>query len=389
MKHLTSLSLLLVLTSFCLTADEISSCGCCPDPLPCCPQKEDCIPPRCAQLVGGPRGEITPNAGPCVACGMDLFISADFLYWMIREDHLGYANSTGKELTANPTMGKVFHPDFKMKPGFKVGLGAGYNHDGWDTSLEYTWIRAQNITSHATASSTLRLEDAFWILALGNSTGVGTTPTVLNEAFAKWSLHYFNVIDLELGRNFYVSRYLQLRPHVGFKGSWQKQFFNITYDETSGSQTTPPPAIGDSVTSLMNQSQFFWGVGIRAGLDTSWYFTRSFSLVGNVAISGLWGQFKVDRSNTCHDNTVNVFVHGASAPFHVHNNFHTIKPVIEGFVGLRWETYTCDNAFHFAFDAGWEIQWWSQQNQFFKFNVEGDGGDLNLQGLTIKARFDF
>ena len=36
---------------------------------------------------------ITPNAGPRVAAGADIFITASFLWWTAHEDGLGYVGS--------------------------------------------------------------------------------------------------------------------------------------------------------------------------------------------------------------------------------------------------------------------------------------------------------
>lgn len=395
MKYLIPSSLLLLMSSLSLHADQceiaqmqsqdnrqMSSDPCCPKPKPCCPARLDCCPPRCAQLVGGPRGEILPNAGPCVACGADLFITADFLYWMVREDHLGYVYSTGQQADGAPAKGHVFHPNFKMKPGFKVGLGMNFDHDGWDIFAEYTWIRARNITGSAVPTATTVIFDDFWLAGVGAD--------VITSASVEWDLHSFNVIDLELGRNFYVSRYLMLRPHFGLKGTWQKQNYNVTINETSGGVIVPTVPAG-LYTSNMSQRQKFWGIGIRAGLDTAWHFSRSFSLVGEVALSGLYGQFEDNRFGTSFNTTTGTFFVSPTTlgTINTDNNFHTIKPVIEWMLGLRWEMYTCDNEYHFAFEAGWEEQYWADQNQFFSFRSEGEGGDLNFQGLTVKVRFDF
>lgn len=355
-----------------------SSGNCCPPIKPCCPPRPDCIPPRCAQLVGGPKGEILPNAGPCVACGADIYITADFIYWKVREDHLGYVSSTGNQLVAAPGKGKVAQPDFKMRPGFKVGIGMGYDHDGWDTFLQYTWMRSKNNTGSISSTASTTLLDNLWGIT-GEIEPTGDAVGALTSATVSWELHYFNVLDLELGRNFYVSRYLMLRPHFGFKGTWQKQFLNSAVN--TGTTT--------SFTSQMAQKQFYWGFGIRAGLDAAWHFSRSFSLVGDIAVSGLYGQFEIDRTSTTFNNTAGTFVATDVNPFALSNNFHTIKPVVEWFIGLRWETYTCDNEYHFALEAGWEEQFWGQQNQFIDSVVEGKNGDLNFQGLTVKARFDF
>jgi hypothetical protein len=327
--------------------------------------------------MGGPKGEITPNAGPCVACGMDFFLTADFIYWNVREDHLGFAMTTGTD-PANPAQGRIEQLNFKMKPGFKVGLGMLFDHDGWDVFAEYTWIRARNITGSYDGDLTL-IDSQFWAM------GIETAGSTFNSVSANWQLHYFNVIDLEMGRNFYVSRYLKLRPHFGFKGTWQKQFYNISIN---GNVPVDGGAV-DNIISTMNQNQFYWGFGIRAGLDAAFHFSRSFSTFGELAVSGLYGQFQNNRLNRAFDNTAGTFVALGNNPRNIHNNFHTIKPVIEWQIGLRWEMYTCEKEFHFAVEAAWEEQYWLGQNQLITYFVEGRGGDLNFQGLTVKFRFDF
>lgn len=308
-----------------------------------------------------------------MACGADLFLTADFIYWTVREDHLGFALSTGTDAAA-PIKGKISQLDFKMKPGFKVGAGILFDHDGWDVFAEYTWIRARDIDGSYTvvAGEAIR-GDALWHIA---SATAGTA------ASGNWSLHYFNAIDLEMGRNFYVSRYLKLRPHFGFKGTWQKQFYNVA-------MTVPGLVTATVNNATMGQEQFFWGVGIRAGLDAAFHFSRSFSTFGEIAVAGLWGQFE-DDALVQHTNAAGAFVADVPfAPMNTGNNFHTIKPVIEWKIGLRWETYSCDKEFHFAIDAAWEEQYWLNQNQFISYHTETKLGDLVMQGFTLKFRFDF
>jgi len=59
-------------------------------------------------------------------------------------------------------------------------------------------------------------------------------------------------------------------------------------------------------------------------------------------------------------------------------------------MGLRGEWWFFENRYHFMIQAGWEEQLWINHNNFEKVNgVQANHGDLLLQGLTIKLRFDF
>ena len=87
----------------------------------------------------------------------------------------------------------------------------------------------------------------------------------------------------------------------------------------------------------------------------------------------------------------------------VKNDFHTIKPVLELYMGLRWEDWMCCDCYHYSIELGWEEQWWANENQFFSVEplvivnngpnrsrlTESRLGDLIMQGLTVKVRFDF
>lgn len=350
-------------------------------PEPCEPYCEPCRPApdpcaKCAQIwpTCGPDWIITPNAGPCVANGFDANITLSFIYWTTREDNLGFAcresiQQVGNEVTIT-SKSHTKHPDWNFRPGFKMAVGYLYDHDGWDIEAEYTWLRVRNTKESVSADdlNTQRIV-GIWPLSIPLE-----NPT---RAEAFWQLD-FNVIDVELGRNFFISRYLKLRPHFGLKGTWQDQHYQV--DATGFTNDVPS-------LSRDRHCLDYWGVGIRAGLDTAWHFNRCFSLVGEIAFAGLWERFKAEEKV---DEAP--LVVGAAAPLtllNVENNIRTIKPVIEFYLGLRWETWFCCEHYHFSIEGAWEEQWWSNQNQFIDAFQEARLGDLSLHGFTLKARIDF
>ena len=341
---------------------------------------------KCEQMSHqrGPRREVTPKAGPCVSDGADLFATLDFIYWTAREEHLSFAATSGQTTASSSSSvstGKVFDPDWKFKPGIKIGLGLNFDHDGWDLYANYTWYRSGDNTKTARPGTSTNLIDPF-IGVNGTFQTTSSNGTTLSSAKGKWDLSHFDVIDLELGRNFYISRYLMLRPFAGLKGSWQKQKFDVTYNGiiTRAQQTGGPT--GATVFTSHNELKY-WGLGLRGGLDTSWYFTRTFSLFGNLALSTMWDYFKSTRN----DNQVTSGLNTSLINFS--DNIHLIEPVIETEIGLRYEEWFCDDRYHFSVEAGWEFQWWSNMNQFDQLAMGARLGDLMLQGLTIHLRFDF
>ncbi|HSX03761.1 MAG TPA: Lpg1974 family pore-forming outer membrane protein [Rhabdochlamydiaceae bacterium] len=340
----------------------------------CCPEIEDC----CECNVCPPTSEITPNAGPCVKDGTNIYVTADFIYWTAREDNLEFAMTESTAATsggtAHPSKGRVFRPETRWRPGFKIGAGHDFCYDGWDIYAEYTWYRVSNTRNSITASSNQVILDAFWFVNTPNNPAVN----LFLEADGRWRLD-FNVVDFEVGRNFYVSPRLMLRPFCGLKGTWQKQKLKVDFENFFSSFAT-------NVFSMNNRMKI-WGVGILFGLDTSWHLSRSISLFANLAASALWEQFKVNRFDNEFIPTTNV----NSSLVNVMDRFHNVRPVLEWMLGARWETWFSCDQYHFAAEAGWEEQVWFSQNNFIRLPGTGSchNGDLTFQGLTTKVRLDF
>jgi hypothetical protein len=317
---------------------------------------------------------ITPAAGPCVDCGSDLFVTAEFIYWIVREDHLAFAKTEDKKFTGHKTTTKM--PDFRFEPGFKVGLGYFSNCDGWDLYARYTWLRTRNTDASLTTDGDIQVEDYLWATNAYFELG---SFMIQKESF-DWE-HDFNVIDLTLGRNFFVSSCLALHPKIGLKGTWQNQRATAKTDEffVNALQFTH---------SEGKHTNDFWGIGALIGLNTSWHLSSCFSIIGDFALSGLWGKFnKTSKITLTYNETGNQLV-----PLNTGFDFTTLKPVFEYLLGFQYDTWFCDCRYHGSISAGWEGQWWSDFNQFNAISFYEQStreGDLVMQGLTVRLRFDF
>jgi hypothetical protein len=328
----------------------------------------------------GSYREITPNAGPRVAHGADVFITADFIWWKAVQEGTEYAFTgvkVGDNLPAfqSASKGKVKSVGDDWAPGFKVGLGLNLSHDGWDLYSQYTWLRPSN--SNSLSSDNGVIANTF---ALG-----GDGPFVFaNSAKANWDLH-FNVIDLELGRNFYVSQFLTMRPFIGLKGTWQdtdlKAYFVGSSFELEGNPNVPV-----SGPYVMHQHYDVWGVGVRGGLNVSWYMSKCWSFYGDFAWTTLWTNY---HDLIRHDNLEDTATATSTRVVNLDNdNHYTAKYIGELELGLRWEIWFYDDNYHFAVQAGWEQQVWLNWGRFVEL-IDEATQDLSLQGLNLKFRFDF
>ncbi|MBS0607093.1 MAG: autotransporter domain-containing protein [Parachlamydiales bacterium] len=323
-----------------------------------------------------PMRQVTPETEPKVTHWADPYITADFIYWKSYEDGLDYAITGVTPNTNNAHHGSVKEPEFEWEPGFKLGFGLKFRHDGWDLFAQWTWLNEVESHSHAHASTNSIIYGSWTPNLIADNGSFDHSAIITNSngrAHAHWDMR-FNALDLELGRNFYISRFLTLRPHFGFKFGWIDQDYHTKYHNLEGENGTE---------YNIKMSQDFFGVGLRAGLDAVWYFTKHWGLYGDIAAAALWSDFDNHRK----DSFATAFV----PKYHTmrnHNSFFTLTEVVEFGLGFRYDTTFFVGDYEFYLQAGWEEQIWFNQNQFYDLNNDMSG-NLTFQGLTVKAGLMF
>ncbi|NGX50860.1 MAG: hypothetical protein K1060chlam2_00711 [Chlamydiae bacterium] len=308
--------------------------------------------------------QITPAAGPRIRGAWNAFLSADFIYWTVREEGLFYAQS-GRGVP-NPKRGRLHELNWSCDPGFKVGLGFNLPHDGWDIYSEYTWFHSDaSGSTHQTGATELTSTlTPYW--------AVDNHENQLTEARASWHMT-FNNVTLELARNSYLSQYFKVRIHAGLQGAWIDEEYRARYTEI------------DATRDHLDLEQDYWGVGLRVGVDGAWQFIRTLSFFGELSGAALWGQYDLHR---LHQQRVPGSL--LMTTLNTEANPHTLQPVLGLVAGIRYEDWLNQERFHFLMEAGWEQQVWINHNQMIKnFADPNNLGSFILQGLIIKVRFDF
>ncbi len=337
--------------------------------------------------------QITPVANPKPDGSFNPFITADYIYWKAYEEGLAYAydgvpNAPTAVNPASATSGEVLRPKFKWESGFKIGLGNKFSHDGWDLYAQYTWLRSKAESNEEEEDccvvETVTTKSDYWL-----STAACPEAVLMGAEGANWRLNSFNVLDLELGRDFYISKFLTLRPFGGLKFSWQHQKYKVKYDDILfiGDQSDVPSStstipLGSNVKLDFKQREF--GVGLRAGMDTQWYFCKWLGGYGDFAVTTLWNRFHERREVEINTS--------AATEFNSENTkdkIFDVTAVLEVGLGLFFEWAFCDDAYMFSLAAGWEDQIWFNQNNFFFLMNNNAPGNLSFQGFTLRAEFAF
>jgi hypothetical protein len=310
--------------------------------------------------------QITPPAGPLVNNGADVYLTADFIWWKAQQDGVTFAyTGYSGDQDVDTSKGSELEPHFKYEPGFKVGLGVLCGHDNWDIFAQYTWL---NVPKHATKKSS---DSDNLYSTLQNHHG--SDEDALLSTTGEWGFK-MNVLDLEMGRNFWISKRLTLRPHIGMKFSWLKQDWDVSSTDLHNDE------IG-SHTHDFDLSEF--GVGVRGGVNTAFYLWNKWSIFGDLDVTALWNDFKSSRKDTHTLDDV------TSTPLNIHYHPFTVTTVLEMALGLRFETIFSKGRYMYMLQAGWEEQIWFNQGQFINLSSPNAIGNLTMEGLTIKTGFWF
>lgn len=318
---------------------------------------------------------ITPPAGPFVKDGADIFVTGEFLWWTGIQEGLNYATTgvlvqPGTNISSSGKVHKVHYP---WKPGFRVGIGLYPGHDGWDLFAHYTWFHS-NSTDRASNRDGNMVPTGISLRGITNVQVNGVT-----TARSRWNLHY-NVVDLELGRNFFLSKFLKTRLFAGLRGTWNSQDWNSHYNSNQITFGEGDPLPGTITT---NQDQDTWGFGIRMGVNGTWTFYKGWSIVSDASFAGVC----VDYDNHRRDTIIQTGI-GSATTVNIKSGSNSTLFNLDLMLGVRGEWWFYDDSYHISAQAGWENQVWLHYGNFIFLNGHSNG-DLTFSGLSAKFRFDF
>ena len=316
----------------------------------------------------GANGMINPPARPVVRDGTDLWIQAEALFMNATEDGLAYAIKTNNTLPV--VDGNVKNVKYDWSWGFRLGLGYNLPHDGWDVLLNCTWFQAREAKRDKPAAPEILV-----------ATQIAPTQAAMPDTSAKGrSILHLNLLDFELGREFFVSKWLTLRPFVGARAGWVNRNFKTRYFTTTGLELEG------------HDHNRFRGAGVRAGLDTQWGLGSGWSFFGDLALSILYGTQRLHSHQDSEDST------GAETRIqHVHDHWMTVRPMLDLGVGLRWDhLFGCNDAYRIRIQLGWEqttLFGFDKDLNFVNASAPGkysfNQGDLGVSGISLQLRFDF
>ncbi len=324
------------------------------------------------------EGLINPPSRFQVRDGCNMFLTADFLWWSANTDGLYYAQSNfGTPTTSNPPAGEVDFSGHMQRvkeewgPGFRVGFGGNMPYDEWDIYLNWTWFHSDPKDSAKETSHGPLL--VLWGHPDINSPAANAN--LASHAHARWDMT-INVIDLEMGRAFWVGKHLSVHPFFAIRGAWIDQQFKVKYHYISSPH----------LEGRIKAESDFEGVGPRAGLDARFSLYNGWSIYGLVSAALMYGSLETDFRERENNSRI----------AHTDDSFHRGISTVQMGLGIRWDAFFHRHRYHVGVTVGWEQNIWYGVTQFNHYlgqlqngTLVQNNGDLTLQGGTLSARFDF
>lgn len=315
-----------------------------------CVIKRPCGPKLCPIIL-------TPKQDP-------LSVFLDGLYW---QSSIGNSDwMVREELDTLPAYN--FQTTFKTHLGFRLGIEFNLTHDDW--SVEGVYSRLTN-----KAFEQVKLFPAEDPLKQ-NQWGLHEDPASSHLGEEKIKFRY-QQIETILGKNFFLSQYILLKPYIGLKALQFNLSLQNNYHENNQRK-------GDEYFTHLR----FLGIGALAGFNTQFLFIENnlhaVALFMNLSSSLLYGH---SRSVRWEKNVETGFQERMGKVDNMP------RPSFQLFSGVSWSIKTIE------IQLGYEFQYLLRQYQRIHRSYLGSyvtprtyfrlADDVILHGLTARLSFNF
>lgn len=313
------------------------------------------------------------------------------LFWRASEDNLGFGikgkfdessefdQETETTTPLDRTNNVKQHPEFKWKPGIRVGLG--YVLPCLDWKLDLTWT---HLTSGCSQSATAANLGVPTLIAPGQvittlqSTFLPVGNRNVNSIDAKWHLG-FNNYELNLSRKICVSNCFSFSPYIGLKYLEIKQTYNLDY--VINTDPNFPSILPGTIKQQIKTR--YEGFGFQGGINADWNLGCGFGLYSNASGGVVYG------SAHSHDFVREEITGTTNTITNFKDISHFARPNLDFVLGIKWQRY-CSDWFLITLNVGWEYHYYFDQN-FFRQATSNDPtrGSLALHGVTFGAGLEF
>jgi Legionella pneumophila major outer membrane protein precursor len=263
--------------------------------------------------------------------------------------------------------------------GVKAALGFRVCDDGWDLSFNFAYLQATKRQHNQANSSTpvktiYPLSGVLTTLSFNNRYNQAATNQTAFDSFKLRNNFLIYDSNIDLAREFFVSKKLSLKPLAGIKGTLieQKAYINFINGATA-----------NQLGTFTNKNNY-WGVGPQAGAGIRFGFAKHMSF--NCQLDGalLWGQI---RNKEMYLNyTAEAEPVALNCTYKA--NRYQLVPNFNIYAGFIFDTNFSHDTKNIAFNVGYE-------NRYFLNSIDTANsvtrakGSTSLQGFTAGLWYSY
>lgn len=413
MKNLLFLSLGIISTQCCLTAQELSS-SCQSNK----PNKE--VLPSSKQ-----QNQQQYNQNLSDSKSTPSFFVSSLDYLIARAYNPAFVFAYEKKGVITPgafdnrvVQGNMIYPNKTWRPGFRLGVGWTVPEHEWSLFSQWTYYYNKSVTNRGISPG--EIVSGF---SNGNEGYIGLWASRMRANFADinpssgitflsfqgtWLLNY-NLIDLGAKKLLVQNDSFDIAMNFSLETGWIHQKSTINYFHT-----TTNPIYFNQLVRLSNN---FWGLGLKTGFTSNWKLGYGISIFGDLSAAMLSGRttsrnvqsaFGPNQSNS---GTVDPTVYSEALRFaNFADRITHYSPGVDASFGVAY-LYKFSSERKLLLQAGWESQlWWGQQKMLLPTVTMAGGtpgsalnyigpdyqeayppnsGILTIEGFTVRGQIDF
>jgi len=315
----------------------------------------------------------------------------DFLYWQPHAEGnpaaiiVGLQTNGGAKFEATPVSLDLQDYKYEYKAGFRIGIDAGWPCNEWRIAFNWTHYLHDFFYSNGVGSGTSTT--SFLVVSPYLNANLTVSDSNLK---AHWQVE-LEQADLVMNREFYVGHKVTLKPYGGLRALFLNQksssFNQLFFGNGLISESTATIS-----TRLRNN---FKGVGIVAGLASTWDMMCGLGLYGDFSTALLYGKNKSSLSGAA----TNVATTVALSTLESNYRPNVVRTIVDLAFGVQWNHFLLgDSNGLLQLKAGWELHQYFRQVNFANFslgqivlspNANQSSNDLSFQGLVLSASFTY
>lgn len=306
----------------------------------------------------------------------------DFFWWRASEIGLDLGSENRFKTYESEEKTYVFDRSFikTIDPAYEPGFRLGVNYIcpcecGWDAALIWTHFHSK---AKPSGDGKDEIFESYWERYSGYSS---------LRVDGKLAL-YLDLLDLEVGRKYYVASCFVLRPYFGLRGGRFDQSYKVHSLATDS--IDHELNLENTYLAKTKSKQLILALGPRIGCMIEWDSQWGFSVFGDGAVSILYG------TNNLHSKERLRSLDGSKkrSYFEKASPYHSTNPVADLSIGLKWDRNVlwCNHCFPLSLVAAWEHHafWDFNHMNFMSEETQASKkGDLFTQGLTLSALIGF